>query len=415
MTLDRSSSNENWIESSEKSAIALVVFHHPLWRCFLRLCFVPLLLQVVCAHPIPDIPVHGSFESGGNALIRVDVNPRCFDEDPTTATSLTRIVFENLTSERKAELLKAADALIKQQVEFYLDPVGRVQPEFGFEFSGEAGRVLETDESVVVISGKWQTQIPSGVTGWSVRSAPTNKLAVVFKNEINGQPHPRVGVLFPGERSFILDLTQLTGVRPSAAIQGSVPASGGSGHLSSTVWSFGKQGFGHVIPDGLDHILFVLGVFLLGRAWKPLLWQVSAFTVAHSVTLALVTLGHFSASPKVVQPLIAATIALVALENIWRPVYGPRRLLVVFAFGLVHGMGFASALNDLSIPPGSLFAAIGGFNLGVEAGQIAVIAIAILLTGWLRDPNQYRRFVIIPGSAAIGLTGVYWTVERLMQ
>ena len=125
------------------------------------------------------------------------------------------------------------------------------------------------------------------------------------------------------------------------------PATGGSGHVASTVWSFGKQGFGHVIPAGLDHILFVLGLFLLGRSWGPLLWQVSAFTLAHSATLALVTLGQVSASPKVVEPLIAASIALVAFENIWKPVYSLRRLLVVFAFGLVHGLGFAGGLNDL--------------------------------------------------------------------
>ena len=366
------------------------------------------------AHPIPDIPVHASFESGGKALIRVDVNPRCFDEDPTNATSLTRLLFSNLSKERKDQLVKAAADLVKKELEFFLEPVGRIQPEFNFEFSGEAGRALDTDDSVVVISGKWPTQIPSGVTGWSIRSSPENKLSVVFENEINGTPHPRVAVLFPGERSFSLDLTEMTGALPRAATPGSIPASGGSGHVASTVWSFGKQGFGHVIPAGLDHILFVLGLFLLGRAWGPLLWQVSAFTLAHSATLALVTLGQFEVSPKIVEPLIAASIALVAFENIWKPVYSLRRLVVVFCFGLVHGLGFAGGLNDLTIPKGSLLAALGGFNLGVEAGQLAAIALAFACTGWIRDDARYRRYVAIPGSAAIGLAGIYWTVERLM-
>lgn len=382
-------------------------------RCILSLFCLPLLLQLAVAHPIPDIPVHGSFESGGKALIRVDVNPRCFDEDPTTATSLTRLLFSNLSKERKEQLLQQAAELVKRELEFFLEPVGRIQPEFKFEFSGEAGRALEADDSVVVIAGKWPTQIPSGVTGWSIRSAPGNKLSVVFENEINGVPHPRVSVLFPGERSFNLDLTELTGALPRAALPGSVPASGGSGHVASTVWSFGKQGFGHVIPAGLDHILFVLGLFLLGRSWKPLIMQVSAFTLAHSATLALVTLGRIEASPKIVEPLIAASIALVAFENIWKPVYSLRRLLVVFAFGLVHGLGFASGLNDLTIPKGSLLAALGGFNLGVEAGQLAAIALAFLLTCWVRDEGFYRRYVAVPGSAVIGLAGVYWTVERL--
>lgn len=370
-----------------------------------------LLPSAAMAHPIPDLPVHGIFQTGGKALIRVDVNPRCFDEDPTTATSLTRIVFENISPERKTELLKAADELIKREIEFYLEPAGRIQPEFTFEFSGEAGRPLETDESVVVISAKWSTQLQTEATGWSVKSSPSNKLAVVFENEVNGTPHPRVAVLFPNERSYTLDLTALMGAPAQNATLGSVPALGGSGHIASTMWSFGKQGFGHVIPEGLDHILFVLGVFLLARGWKPLLLQVSAFTVAHSVTLALVTLGRFNASPKIIQPLIAATIALVAFENIWKPVYSPRRLFFIFGFGLVHGIGFASGLN----PQGSILAALGGFNLGVEAGQIAVILMALVLTGWLRDANLYRRYVTIPGSALIGLTGVYWTIERLVH
>lgn len=372
-------------------------------------------LQTVSAHPIPDIPVHGSFQTGGGASIRVDVNPRCFDEDPTTASSMTRIVYTNLTEARKAELLKMAAELVKRNVEFFLEPVGRVQPDFVFEFGGEAGRPLENDESVVVISGRWSTQIPSGVTGWSVHSTPVNKLAVVFENEINGTPHPRVAVLFPDEKSFTLDLTQLSGAVPRGPTPGSVPAEGGEGHVVSTVWSFGKQGFAHVIPMGLDHILFVLGVFLLGRAWRPLLLQVSAFTVAHSATLALVTVGVVSAPSRVVEPLIAATIAFVAFENIWKPQYSWKRVAVVFGFGLVHGLGFASALGDLTIPKGSLLAALGGFNLGVEAGQIAVIAIAFVLTGWVKDSAVYRRWVTVPGSVAIGVTGVYWTVTRLMQ
>jgi hypothetical protein len=141
---------------------------------------------------------------------------------------------------------------------------------------------------------------------------------------------------------------------------------------------------------------------------------VSAFTLAHSATLALVTLGQINASPKIVEPLIAASIALVAFENIWKPVYSLRRLLVVFIFGLVHGLGFAGGLNDLTIPKGSLLAALAGFNLGVEAGQIAAITLAFVLTGWIRDDTVYRRYVAVPGSALIGLAGLYWTVQRLV-
>jgi len=222
-------------------------------------------------------------------------------------------------------------------------------------------------------------------------------------------------VLFPGERSFTLDLTRVTGALPTEAPAGSVPAQGGSGHLASTVWSYCKQGFAHVVPDGLDHILFVLGVFLLSRAWKPLLLQVSAFTLAHSVTLALVTAGGIDAPEKVVQPLIAATIAFVAVENIWGGGYSPRRLVVVFAFGLIHGMGFASAFGKLGIPQGSLLGALAVFNIGVEGGQLAVIAAALVLTGWIRNDAAFRRWVAVPGSALVGIVGVYWAMERILR
>ncbi|RFC45609.1 MAG: HupE / UreJ protein [Verrucomicrobia bacterium] len=388
-------------------------------KIILRMMLVCSLLCLASvgasAHPIPDIPVCGSFEEGGTATFSVEVNPRCFDQDPVTATSLTQILFSNLTEARKAEMLAAAVELVKKNVEFFLEPIGRIQPEFQFEFTGEGRRALEKDEDVVVLSGRWRTTVPAGVSGWNIRSMPETKVSVVFQNIVNGTPHPRVAVLFPGERSYTLDLTQWTGALPSKATEGSVPASGGSGDLVSTVWSFCKQGFGHVVPEGLDHILFVLGLFLLGRAWRPLVWQVSAFTLAHSVTLALATAGKVNAPSKVVQPLIAATIAFVAVENIWRGRYTHSRLAVVFVFGLVHGMGFASALGDLSIPKGSTLAALGGFNLGVEGGQLAVIAGALVLTGWLRNEQTFRRWVAIPGSALIGLTGVYWTLERLVS
>ena len=365
------------------------------------------------AHPIPDIPISGAFLSGGSAVLSVEVNPRCFDANPDTAASLTKVVFESLTEERKSELVAKASALVKADVEFFLDPIGGIRPEFQFEFSGEGRRALAADEDVVVIRGEWPTQIPKGVTGWSIRSTQETKVAVVFQNVINGRPHPRVAVLFPGEKSFTMDLTELTGAVPERTSVGAVSSKGGSGDFWSTLASFGKQGFAHVIPDGLDHILFVLGLFLLGRTWKPMLYQVSMFTLAHSFTLALSTLGRVSLPAKVVQPLIAATIALIAIENLWKARYSHGRLLVVFVFGLIHGIGFASALGDLTIPKEALVAALVGFNLGVEGGQLAVIAAALALTGWIRDQRVYRRYVALPGSIAIGIIGVYWTVERL--
>ncbi|MBY6161319.1 HupE/UreJ family protein [Mameliella alba] len=138
-------------------------------------------------------------------------------------------------------------------------------------------------------------------------------------------------------------------------------------------------GFEHILPMGLDHILFVLGLFFLSTRLGPLLWQISAFTLAHTVTLALGALGYVNIPGSIVEPIIAASIVYVAVENIvsdglhkWRPV-------VIFVFGLLHGLGFASVLGEFGLPAGQFIPALIGFNVGVELGQLTVIAIAFLL------------------------------------
>lgn len=173
-------------------------------------------------------------------------------------------------------------------------------------------------------------------------------------------------------------------------------------------------GFTHIVPKGLDHILFVLGLFLLSTRAKPLLLQVTAFTLAHSITLALSIYGVISLSSRVVEPLIALSIAYVAFENLLVSEYKPWRLLVVFAFGLLHGLGFAGVLTALGLPRSEFAAALVSFNVGVELGQLTVILAALLAVGaWFGKKEWYRRRVVFPASMAIALTGIYWTVERI--
>jgi len=180
-----------------------------------------------------------------------------------------------------------------------------------------------------------------------------------------------------------------------------------------TVKQYVALGFTHIVPLGVDHILFVLGLFLLSTHWRPLLYQVTAFTLAHTLTLGLSIYGIISLSPSIVEPLIAASIVFVALENVFSAKLHAWRVLIVFVFGLLHGMGFAGVLTELGLPDSQYLAALLSFNVGVELGQLAVIGGAFLLVmPWMRGPN-YRRFIVIPASLAIAAVGVWWTVERV--
>lgn len=174
-----------------------------------------------------------------------------------------------------------------------------------------------------------------------------------------------------------------------------------------------RLGFGHIVPEGLDHILFVLGLFLLSVKLGPLLWQVTAFTLAHTITLALGVLGIVSIPASIVEPLIALSIAYVAIENIFTSKLKPWRPAVVFAFGLLHGLGFASVLLNLGFPRAQFVTALVTFNVGVELGQLTVIALAFLATIWFRRQVWYRGRIIIPASCAIALVALYWTIERM--
>jgi len=174
-------------------------------------------------------------------------------------------------------------------------------------------------------------------------------------------------------------------------------------------------GFLHIVPEGLDHILFVLGIVLLTTELKPVLVQVTAFTVAHSVTLGLTMYGIVSLSPRIVEPLIALSVAYVAIENVvvgritlWRPA-------VVFGFGLLHGMGFAGALRELRLPKAEFLPALVSFNLGIELAQLVIIAVAFLTVAmWHRDKPWYRPRFVLPASAAIAATALFWTVQRIV-
>jgi hypothetical protein len=162
-------------------------------------------------------------------------------------------------------------------------------------------------------------------------------------------------------------------------------------------------------------MLFVLGLFLLARGTRALLFQITAFTLAHSATLALAATGLVSIPASVVEPLIAISIVYVAVENVLTTRLSRWRLAVVFAFGLLHGLGFAGALADLGIDRTHLAETLVGFNVGVELGQLTVVAAAALVLRALPVQIERRRaWITVPGSLAIAVIGAYWAVERLV-
>lgn len=212
---------------------------------------------------------------------------------------------------------------------------------------------------------------------------------------------------------------------PAIVLSGGDEATG-----SQTFFSYIPVGFDHILPQGLDHILFVLGLFFLSIHLRPLIWQVSAFTLAHTITLALAALGYVSVPGSIVEPLIAASIVYVAIENIFARGLTKWRPAVIFGFGLLHGLGFASVLGEFGLPAGQFVPALIGFNVGVEVGQLTVIALAfglIWLGVWaarrarLDGPEEMVteypvmfRAISVTGSLLIALIGIYWVIERTL-
>ena len=379
--------------------------------------FVFAILAVVFAplyaHSIPDIPVRADFKADGQMELSIEINPRNWELSPAEAPSLEYKPFILMPQAKKDALIARTKQFISDYIEFTLEPLGNIQPDFTWDFVAETGKPLLAMNDAVVARGKWKTTVPAGISGWKVRSKPGHKVSVVFLNTINGKEHERVAVLFPGEASFTLDLTGLTASKPSQPTAGSVSAQHDEHGGWNTFLGFLRYGFTHVLPEGLDHILFVLGLFLLSRSWKPVLTQVTAFTLAHSLTLGLAAAGMIKVPASIVEPVIALSIAAIAIENIFHPEYTRWRLVIVLIFGSIHGLGFASGLAEKPIPQDSFLLALTGFNVGVEAAQLTVIGLAYAATFWIKDETKYRRFVVIPASALIALAGLFWAIQRL--
>lgn len=245
--------------------------------------------------------------------------------------------------------------------------------------------------STAKFSGDLKEQVNEVTFGWS----PDLGVMVLRVSE-NGETS-FADYVDPGEMSPVIEVSNW---KPLTRVQ--------------SFFTFIPVGFDHILPKGLDHILFVVGIFLLSSKLRVLLWQISTFTAAHTVTLALGTLGLVTISPSVVEPLIALSIAYVAIENILSPKLVPSRIGLIFAFGLLHGLGFATVLAEFGLPENGVIPALIGFNVGVEVGQLAVVSICFLTFGyWFNQKTWYRKAISVPLSVIIASVGLWWAFERV--
>ncbi len=191
-------------------------------------------------------------------------------------------------------------------------------------------------------------------------------------------------------------------------------------------FDFGREGVWHIWV-GFDHILFLVALLLpavlcreqkgwvavqrFGPAFLDVFKVVTAFTIAHSITLSLAALGVLALPSRLVESAIAASVFLAALNNLFPLIHG-KRWVVAFVFGLIHGFGFASVLADLGLPRDALLIALVGFNLGVEAGQLAIVAMFLPISYVLRATRFYRSGVLLMGSLLIAALAALWFIER---
>jgi len=396
------------------------------------LLFLSLFAPTVRAHRIDSLSATADFSADGTRLT-LEVSAEAVRVLGRTEGLSMLPRFQaggEAAAEVESEVFAKAAGYFPPRLELWFD--GRPVPFPPLEFSR-----LEVDEKDAVdpaladtaadrkhvfIVGRWSGPVPAGARTYQINVIGDSVVAVGHR--VAGQPVGRLIPQFTGmqSRPFPLPLPAAAGVagtaeQATAAVAAARAAAPG---LEHGFRYYVQQGFLHILPMGVDHILFVLALFLLATRLQPLLIQVTMFTVAHSITLALAMLEVVRLPDKPVEVLIAASIAFVAIENLFRDTLSKWRPFVIFALGLVHGLGFAGAFKELlgGVPKGEwggFVSMLVGFNLGVELGQLTVIALAFLAVGWAWRKPWYRRAIVIPASLVIAGFGLYWAITRALE
>jgi len=386
-------------------------------RAIFCLSFILWLLWVepMAAHLSPFAAATVSIEPDGQYALDLtfDLPAFALDELPQNTPDAAMNQLLDGPVEVLSNRLQEAEARFERQYYAVANGLTGSVSRVIFPTAADIQRYKESAPAIrlpVMLMLSLEGHLPAGARAVSFRFPP--KLGTVALTVMRPDQAPGVLVANPGEPSPVLPIQLSETNSVNAVVSGSLVEEPSRWQLAGR---YLVLGFEHILPRGLDHILFVLGLYLLGNRLRPLLLQVTAFTVAHSLTLGLSLYGVLHLSPRIVEPLIALSIAFVAVENLCTSELKPWRPFVVFCFGLMHGMGFAGVLTSLGLPRREFATALLTFNAGVEMGQLTVISLAFLAIGWFRHRSWYRRGVVIPLSGAIAATGLFWTVQRILQ
>lgn len=290
-----------------------------------------------------------------------------------------------LHDETRVPLRPIALHMPRDALEVFLS--GRAWPRADLRLRGSLAAAADTGAVRVVFAPSFTFEEPIAVT---LREGATGRTVTRW--------------LIAGQRSPLLGLGR-AGAPVAAAIDAEP--------VQAIVTRYLRQGFLHILPLGIDHLLFVAGLFLGVRSVRQLVALISVYTVAHSITLGLAAYSLVEIDSGIIEPAIALSIVWVGVENL-RPQRRLRwRALLVFALGLVHGLGFAGALRESGLPADGTMWALGSFNVGIELGQLVVLALLLGVTWGWRSKHWYGARIVRPGSIAIAAIGALWTVERL--
>ncbi|MFK7858374.1 MAG: HupE/UreJ family protein [Granulosicoccus sp.] len=359
-----------------------------------------LAAQTVSAHTLRPAVATVELDQNGTLSVQIKANVEALlaelgPEHSDSNDSPNAAAYNALRAYSSVQLTEAFENFTDTFLaELGIEPdVGDIKLEFKGIIVPETGDVALARDSIIELTGRVPVAAQYIVWRW-----PEGYGSSVVRFGKPGSEAPLTSWLQPGQVSDPLQITGI--VEPQL--------------MTTIITDYIVIGFRHILPLGLDHILFVLGLFLLSTKFRPLLWQVSAFTVAHTITLGMSVYGVINWAPGYVEVLIALSIVYVGIENCLSSALKPWRIALVFAFGLLHGMGFAGVLGDIGLPEDAFFIALISFNIGVEFGQLAIIGLAFLVVGYFRHQAWYRQAVVIPGSLIIAFAGLYWTWERAL-